>query len=66
MANRTLALVSTMLNYALVELEWIEANPAARIARAPRSTWFKILLTSSHGGRANTRYRVIKETVTTR
>jgi integrase len=33
MANRTLALVSTMLNYALVELEWIEANPAARIRK---------------------------------
>lgn len=33
MANRTLALVSTMLNYALVELEWIEANPAARLRK---------------------------------
>jgi integrase len=33
MANRTLALVSTMLNYALVELEWIGANPAARLRK---------------------------------
>jgi integrase len=32
MANRTLALVRNMLNFA-IECEWLEANPAARLAK---------------------------------
>ena len=43
MANRTLALVSTMLNYALVELEWIDANPAARIRKNKETSRPRVL-----------------------
>ena len=33
MANRVVALLSAMFNYAFDELEWVEANPAARMGR---------------------------------
>jgi site-specific recombinase XerD len=43
MANRTLAFVRKMLNYAVDE-EWIDANPAARVPKpTPESSRARVL-----------------------
>jgi integrase len=42
MANRTLALISKMLNFALSR-DWIEANPAALIAKNPETSRARVL-----------------------
>jgi integrase len=41
-ANRTWALVNRMFNFA-IDREWIEANPAARIARQPETSRDRVL-----------------------
>jgi integrase len=45
MANRVLALVRKMLNFA-VDHDWIDANPAARVQKPTREVWRERVLTN--------------------
>jgi integrase len=43
MANRVVALISKMLNYALTELEWIDANRAAKLGKNKETSRARVL-----------------------